>query len=148
MAIPFDRRAALGRRAGHSFTPSNPFHKGKYKMFDTKTVAKTLVEGGFSEKQAAALMVAIASNTPVQAAAAPAGRLLQELRTPAQIAEDGQNLAQLRQIMAMCRRFGISLAPEKTVDIFALDSALAAAKAPVSERLQLKTMLAAEGMIR
>jgi hypothetical protein len=124
------------------------FAKGNYTMNFDKNAAETLIKGGFSSSQAAALLAVIATNTPVQAAAAPAGRLLQELRTPAQIAEDGQNLAQLRQILAMCRRFGISLAHDKTVDVIAVDAALKAANATVSDRLQLKTMVAAEGMIR
>jgi hypothetical protein len=139
-----DRRASLCARRDPSFI----HQQGNFHMnFDKNIAAKTLVEGGFSTSQAAAIMAILATtqNTMQATGAAPGG--YRKLRTPNEIAEDSQNHACLRQINAMCRRWGISLQGDAIVDPIALDASFSAAKADIPSRLAIKTAMAQIGLL-
>lgn len=109
-----------------------------------ENVAASLIKGGFTAEQTAEIMKVLQRDNLVQASAGGFRRL----RTPEEIANDSQNHAQLRQIMAMCRRWEVTLDPVKLVDTVKLDADLSAAKASVESRLQIKTAMAQIGLIQ
>jgi chorismate mutase len=115
-------------------------------MIDNKTAAATLLKSGFSSDQAAAILAVIATNThPVQASAsAPIAR---QLRTFEQVASDSQNLAQVRQLLAMAKRFNVTIDSAKPMDMGKLDAELSASRASVDDRLRFKTSLAQLNLI-
>ena len=71
------------------------------------------------------------------------------LRTLTQAADDQQNHALIRQVLAMAKRFGCSSILDDNCDPVALDRELkASGRATTEEKIRLKTLLAMIGVLR
>ena len=68
------------------------------------------------------------------------------LKSPVDAAADTAVTPLLKQVMGQARRLGVSFDPERVINMAELDKQLAGK--PTLERLQLKTNLAALGLIR
>jgi hypothetical protein len=119
--------------------------------FNPNAASEFLVKSGFSKTQADALAAVIATNQDaIQASGAPSG-MRPPRRTFEEVASDGQNLAQVRQVLAMAKRLGVTIESGALLDINKIDVQLAAGKAAgkvsTDDSVRFKTCLAQLNLI-